>query len=76
MNKVRIEWSYDEHDCETCGWSSSQGAKAWVNDECVFDMPAYAHCYNGTYVSADQVYESVLNYIGYDVELIEVDDER
>lgn len=72
MNKVTIEWSYDEHDCELCGYSTSQGAKAWVNDDCVFDEPALAHCFNGVYVSTEKVYGAILRHIGYDVETYEL----
>ena len=72
MNKVTIEWSYDNHDCETCGWSASQGAKAWVNGECVFDQVAIAHCFGSTNVSQDEVYQAILNHLGYDFESYEI----
>lgn len=67
-HKVKIEWSYDDSDCETCGGSYAEGAVAWVDDVVVFDKPAVASCFGETNVSEGEVYNAILNYIGYDVE--------
>lgn len=31
MNKLKIVWSEDSYNCETCGWNYSSGAAVELN---------------------------------------------
>ena len=47
-HKLKIEWSHDEHDCETCGSSWATGATAYLDGVKIVDVKANAHCYAGS----------------------------
>lgn len=67
MSEIRIEWLYDEHDCETCGWSGAEGAKVYIDGELVIELEPIAHCYSGSSWDRDEVYKRILNHIGYEL---------
>lgn len=76
MDKIKITWLTDEHDCETCGSSSAGGAIVDIikkdGERRVITMAPFAHCYNGVNYYAEEVFERILFELGYEVE--EVDD--
>ena len=72
MEKIKITWLIDEHDCETCGYSSASGAVVNIGDHVTIVMEPVAHCYNGVSYNTEDVYERILFELGYVVE--EVDD--
>lgn len=55
MSTVKIEWSTDSWDCETCGRSWEEGAVVWVDDEIILNEPASAHCYDGSGADESEV---------------------
>jgi hypothetical protein len=66
--KIKIEWLYDEHDCETCGSSYATGARVQIgNDSLMFDP--IAHCYDGASWTMAEVYESILKHLGHELEV-------
>lgn len=67
--KLEINWSYDEHDCETCGSSWSEGAVVTLDGTEILNKPANAHCLSNTYVTREDIFEAALKHLG--VEIIE-----
>jgi len=55
MNKLNIDWLYDEHDCETCGGSYSIGAVVKYNNKIILDKPACAHCFSEPDIDYEQI---------------------
>lgn len=55
--KVKIFETYDEYDCEDCGWSGANGFMVFDSEteECVLHLKAAAHCYAGTTYSFDDL---------------------
>lgn len=72
MEKIKIKWLTDEHDCETCGYSSAGGAIVNIGDDVTIVMQPFAHCYDGVNYYAEEVFERILFELGYVLE--EVDD--
>lgn len=64
---INIEWLSDEHDCETCGSSYSDGAKVTHKGEVIVDMPPIAHCFGGDHHTPEEVYEAIIKHLGYDI---------
>lgn len=65
--EIKIEWLYDEHDCETCGSSYAEGAKVHINGELVIENIPYAHCYGGENWDRDDIYKRIFLELGYHV---------
>lgn len=71
MEKIKITWLEDYHDCETCGSSYAVGAMVEMGDMTISMQPV-AHCYESQNHYPDDVYKFILSELGYEVE--EVDD--
>ena len=68
MAKIKITWLIDEHDCETCGYSSASGAIVNIGDDVTIKMEPMAHCYDGVNYYTEEVYNRILSELGYVVE--------
>lgn len=64
MKQVRIEWLYDENDCDTCGGGFAQGARIYLDGELAADLTPVAHCYDGTHYDDSEVYGKVVELLG------------
>jgi hypothetical protein len=78
MKTVKIQWLWDDHDCETCGSSYSEGALVTIKEkgkvDLTLDFSPMAHCFDSVEYSTDFVYASILNTLGY--ELVEERDHQ
>lgn len=66
--KVKVKYTFDEHDCETCGSSWADGADIYFDDELVYQFVPIAHCYNGQSMDRDDVLKIVLEHLGHEFE--------
>lgn len=78
--KIKYEFLYDEHECETCGYSTAQGAIIWFDEKEVYRLEPVAHCYDGETLlnKAGQqctVHEKILELLGHELEEIYNDSE-
>lgn len=64
MATIKIEWSTDSWDCETCGGSYADGAIVCIDDKTILDEPASAHCYDSSGASESQVIEAINTALG------------
>ena len=55
MDRLNIEWSSDDHDCETCGYSYSEGAVVKYNGKIILNKPACASCTDTVNVDYEDV---------------------
>lgn len=72
--KIRIEWLYDECDCETCGTTYADGARVFVNHDLLFEWLPYAHCYDGVSYEQGAVFREIVARLGYEFEQSYVDE--
>jgi hypothetical protein len=68
--KIKIEWLYDKHDCETCGSSYATGAQVQIGDASLLFEPM-ASCYLVRDWSMTDVYEEILKHLGHEVETVD-----
>jgi len=68
VEKIKITWLTDEHDCETCGSNYANGAIVNIGDHVTIVMQPSAHCYNGVNYNPEEVYNRILSELGYVVE--------
>ena len=67
--KIKIEWLYDSHDCETCGSSYATGAQVQIGDTSLRFEP-HASCFDVSDWSMTEVYEEILKYMGHELEIV------
>jgi hypothetical protein len=70
MNSLEIHWIYDNHECETCGSSTAEGARVLLNNEEILLLEPLAHCYDDISYSSEDVYKAILKHLGYSVKEI------
>ena len=68
--KIKIEWLYDSHDCETCGTDYALGAHVQIGDASLHFEPV-AHCYDGSDWTMAEVYEEILKHLGHELEIVD-----
>lgn len=73
MEKIKIQWLEESHDCETCGSSYAVGAIVNIVDHVTIVMQPLAHCYESVNYYPDEVYQRILFELGYVVEEVEDD---
>lgn len=72
MNIIEIKWTYDEHDCDTCGISWSEGAVVTDADgKVILDLEPHAHCFNNRGYSREEVFMRLLAELGYTISTVE-----
>jgi len=67
MSEIRIEWRFDESDCETCGMSWSDGADVYIDGELAFQKAPIAHCYAGESFSPEDILRAIIFHLGHTV---------
>jgi hypothetical protein len=67
MSTIEIDWLHDEHNCETCGWSLSQGAIVRVDGKQILELRPRAHCLGSENWDDADVYKLILRKLGYQV---------
>lgn len=70
VRTIKIQWLSDEHDCETCGNSYAEGARVFIDNE-VLEFTPYASCFGGDSWYVEDIYKEIINYLGYEIEVIE-----
>ena len=64
---IKIEWTSDYSECDTCGFNYSDGANVWLDDKLVLELVPVAGCYDGDHWDQRQVYRLILDALGYTV---------
>lgn len=65
--QIRIEWTYDSYDCETCGGSYADGANVYIDGQLALEFVPVAHCYDGDNFERDYVYAQIFKHLGHEV---------
>lgn len=65
--KIEIETMTDEHDCETCGCSWSEGGVVYVDGKEVLRREPTAYCYGAPSFSEHDLLVMTLKKIGVEV---------
>lgn len=68
--RITIERLYDQYDCDTCGYSSAEGAIVMFDGKEVISMLPQAHCYAGKDYTDDIIFEAIFNKLGHTLEYI------
>ena len=62
---INIKWIYDEHDCETCGYTAAEGAI--VTGDVALHLEPVAHCYNSSHYGPAEVYRAIIEALGHPI---------
>lgn len=65
--KIKINWLYDEYECEDCGTSYAEGAEILINTNRYVLKPV-AHCFSNSTYSHEEVYKFILEKLGHEIE--------
>ncbi len=68
MNHFKITAIYDEHDCETCGWSSSVGFDVTLDGEPFVKLLPAAGCFNCETYEESHALAAIIGKLGYTIE--------
>ncbi len=71
MRKLRVEWSYDESDCDTCGFNYSTGCVIYLDDELLLDAPASASCFGGPNITELDVLQILCDKLEIELEVVD-----
>ena len=66
--KIRIEITDDDYDCETCGSAYATGAKIYVDGILSLNLVPKAHCYNGISYDQNEIMRRALEMVGIELE--------
>lgn len=67
MKRIEIETMTDEHECETCGSSWSEGGVVYVDGEEVLCREPRAYCYGTPSYSESDLLVMALKKLGVEV---------
>jgi hypothetical protein len=67
LMEIKIKWTSDEYDCETCGWAYAQGAVVTMNGTEILNLEPVAHCFGGDHWDRADVYREILLKLGYTI---------
>ena len=70
----KIEYLYDEHDCDTCGYSYAEGYKIYKDDVLVIDKSPSAYCYSSVDHPQSEAAFDILKLERIEVEVITNDE--
>lgn len=65
MARIKIEWLTDNHRCETCGTSWSDGARVFIDGKPAIELLPVAHCFGGEHYEQHEVYARVFQHLGH-----------
>jgi hypothetical protein len=66
---IKIKRVTDWTDCETCGSSYAEGAVIYIDGKEALDLAPVAHCFGGTNYDEDAILKTLLEHLGYEVEI-------
>jgi len=66
---VKINWLYDEHDCETCGVAFAQGAEVFFDGEKVIECVPKASCFGGADWDTQDICELIFKKLGHTIDM-------
>jgi hypothetical protein len=66
--KIRIEITDDDYDCETCGVAYATGAKIYVDGVLSLNLVPKAHCFRGTNYDHNEIIRRALELVGIELE--------
>lgn len=66
--KITIESTYDEMECDTCGFNYAEGATVYFDNDLVVELVPSASCYGGVHWDTKQIAEEILRKLGHEVE--------
>lgn len=64
-SEIKIEWLDDDSDCDDCGAMYAHGAKVYRGEDLILDMSPAAACYDGDDYTDRQVYDAILEKLGF-----------
>lgn len=67
MTRITIEKITDSHECETCGFSSADGARIYLDGTFHSELTPMAYCFDGTDYEDDDIYREVLRALNHNV---------
>lgn len=76
MTVIKIEWDYDESNCDTCGWNYSEGAIVTFDGEVVLELEANAGCTSMVSYTVAETYKQILEKLGHTIEEVDKDTEE
>ena len=66
--KISIKWLSDSHECETCGYSSAEGAIVEIDGQVALDLEPVAYCCGPAHYDEGTVYRRILEHLGHEVD--------
>jgi hypothetical protein len=66
--KIRIEITDDDHECEVCGFAYATGAKIYVDGILSLDLVPKAHCFRGANYDQNEIMRRALELVGIELE--------
>lgn len=67
MAKITVERTFDELNCETCGFSYAEGANILFEDGKRIELKAVAHCYDGSSYDDKDIMREILHHLGHEL---------
>ena len=66
--KIRIVYTDDDYDCETCGSAYATGAKIYINGILSLNLVPKAHCFNQINYDHNEIMRRALELVGIELE--------
>lgn len=67
MTRITIEKISDSHECETCGFSSANGARIYLDGLFHSELTPMAYCFDGTDYDDDAIFREILRALKLNV---------
>jgi len=64
---INIKWLTDEHDCDSCGYTSAEGAIVTIDGVEIFELEPVAYCFGSAEYSSETVYKMIIAHLGHEV---------
>ena len=66
--KLRIELTDDDYDCEVCGFAYATGAKIYIDGVLSLNLVPKAHCFNQINYDHNEIMRRALELVGIELE--------
>ena len=73
MAKVKIQRLEDYNECETCGGSSEEGGRIWIDDSLVWEYIPRAGCFDNRYYDLSDLMKIAFEKLGIELEVVDFD---
>ena len=67
-NKLKIEYSFDSHECETCGGMYSEGAVVEYDGKIILNTPANAGCFDCVNIEEGHILRALCDHLNIEIE--------